>query len=321
VASLPVHNGEVGIGYLGVTLKAAGGAPPYSWAVGGGTFPPGLNLSTDGVITGKNTTSGKFPFTVKVTDAAGATATGATTIGVFSALAVSQPCSTLCWVGMNCTTCGRFGGVSGGLPPYKFKIVAGAVPSGMTLNGLTLSGAFPLPLINPFPVDVIGPPVPAKITFNLTVQVSDVFGATHNVAGKWQLFGPLTLGCQTDIQCTSCPTTQVPGDCLDTSIAYASGSPDDKIGVQVTQVCNFPGATACATTPSEIAAALPPGWSATASGGTLRVSMSCNNQCPDGSGGFTNSFYADVYFTLVDNGRCVAPANKVTVESVFNIDI
>ena len=315
IASMPVHNGEVGIGYLAVTLKAAGGAPPYKWAVAGGKFPPGLSLSPDGVITGKNTTSGKFPFQVKVTDSAGATDTGTTTIGVFSALAVSQPCASLCWVGMDCTTCGRFGGVSGGLAPYKYKVVGGVVPSGMTWSGLTLAGAFPLPLLAPFPVDVVGPPVPVKITFNLTVQVSDVFGATRNVTGNWQLFGPINLQCPSDgtTQCISCPSTNTPGDCSDNTIQYTFGSPDDNVAVQFVQVCDSPG-TNCRNTP-------PPGWSATADAGTVTVSISCNNQCPDGNGGFGNSFFGDVYIQLVDNGRNVAPSHKLSTVGIVNIDI
>jgi putative Ig domain-containing protein len=320
VAGLPVHNGEVGIGYLAVTLTAAGGAPPYTWAVAGGKLPPGLSLSPAGVITGKNTTSGKFPFQVKVTDSAGATSTGTTTIGVFAALAVSQPCGSLCWVGMDCTTCGRFGGVSGGLPPYRFKVVGGAVPSGMTLSGLTLAGAFPLPLIAPGPIDVVGPPVPVKITFNLTVQVSDVFGASRNVTGNWQLFGPIDLSCPTDgTQCISCPSTNVAGDCSDNTIQYRFGSPDDNVGIQIVKVCDGQGV--CATTPTAIAAALPPGWTATADGGTVSVSMSCNSQCPNGNGGFGNSFYSDVYFQLVDNGRNVAPVHKLSTVGTINIDI
>ena len=68
-------------------------------------------------------------------------------------------------------------------------------------------------------------------------------------------------------------------------------------------------------------AGLPPNWSATADSGTVSVSMSCNNQCPDGNGGFGNSFYGDVYIALVDNGRCVAPAHKLSNVAVVNIDI
>jgi len=45
---MPVHNGEVGIGYLAVTLHATGGATPYTWSVSGGTFPPGCRCPRPG---------------------------------------------------------------------------------------------------------------------------------------------------------------------------------------------------------------------------------------------------------------------------------
>src|SRR4029077_1551175 len=31
ITSLPFHNGEVGVGYLAVTLSASGGTAPYTW--------------------------------------------------------------------------------------------------------------------------------------------------------------------------------------------------------------------------------------------------------------------------------------------------
>jgi hypothetical protein len=51
-----------------VTLAASGGTPPYKWSLASGTLPPGLGLSTGGVISGTPTTRGAFSFTVGVTD-------------------------------------------------------------------------------------------------------------------------------------------------------------------------------------------------------------------------------------------------------------
>jgi hypothetical protein len=64
--SLP--GGSVGTAYS-ATLKATGGAQPYTWSVSGGTLPPGLTLnSSSGVISGTPTTTGTSNFTIQVTD-------------------------------------------------------------------------------------------------------------------------------------------------------------------------------------------------------------------------------------------------------------
>ena len=56
-----------------VKLVAAGGKQPYTWAAVG-SLPAGLSLAEDGTLSGTPTVDGEKPFTVKVTDAAGASA-------------------------------------------------------------------------------------------------------------------------------------------------------------------------------------------------------------------------------------------------------
>jgi hypothetical protein len=51
------------------TLAASGGNPPYTWSmVSGSKLPPGLKLSSTGVISGKAKVAGTYTFTVKVVD-------------------------------------------------------------------------------------------------------------------------------------------------------------------------------------------------------------------------------------------------------------
>ena len=67
-ATLPA--GVTGQAYSS-TLTALGGNPPVTadtWSLAGGSLPPGLNLSTAGVISGTPTTIGTFPFLVEVMD-------------------------------------------------------------------------------------------------------------------------------------------------------------------------------------------------------------------------------------------------------------
>ena len=64
------------------TLTAFGGVPPYTWSVAQGALPPGLSLSPEGAIAGTPSAAASASFTVRVTDAAGASAEQAFTIAV-----------------------------------------------------------------------------------------------------------------------------------------------------------------------------------------------------------------------------------------------
>jgi uncharacterized repeat protein (TIGR01451 family) len=59
-------------------------ATPFDWTIDSGTLPPGLSLSSGGAITGTPTATGTFPFTMKLVDMTGLTATQAQTITIAS---------------------------------------------------------------------------------------------------------------------------------------------------------------------------------------------------------------------------------------------
>src|SRR5438876_1816467 len=64
--------GKVGTPYSHtVQWKPGTGCPPYTYAVVGGDFPPGLSLSSDGHITGTPTVAGKYTFYIRQTDNCG----------------------------------------------------------------------------------------------------------------------------------------------------------------------------------------------------------------------------------------------------------
>ncbi len=52
-------------------LNASGGIPPYSWAVTSGSLPPGLALSSSGLLSGTPAAAGQYQFVVTVTDSSG----------------------------------------------------------------------------------------------------------------------------------------------------------------------------------------------------------------------------------------------------------
>lgn len=71
VASSSLPEGNTGSPYT-ATFSATGGATPYQWAIASGSLPSGIQLQpSSGVISGTTALAGSYPFTAKVTDSAG----------------------------------------------------------------------------------------------------------------------------------------------------------------------------------------------------------------------------------------------------------
>jgi hypothetical protein len=68
------------------TLAATGGDGTFGWFVNGGSLPPGITLSTAGVLSGTPTGTGTFNFTVQVLDGSGSGATKAMQMVVLQTL-------------------------------------------------------------------------------------------------------------------------------------------------------------------------------------------------------------------------------------------
>ncbi len=168
--SLP--NGTNGAAY-NQTLTATGGQTPYNWTNVSGGLPPGLNLSTNGVISGTPTNSGPFNFTVKVTDALSTTATQALELTI-QAPAPLQIMTTSLPNGTNGLAYNQALVASGGQPPYAWTNISGALPPGVNLstNGV-ISGT---------PTNS-GP-------FNFNVKVTDALSTTATQALTLTMFGP-----------------------------------------------------------------------------------------------------------------------------------
>ena len=73
VSTSELPSGTSGSAYQ-ATLTASGGTPSYSWSMLSGSLPPGLNLSSGGVISGTPSAAGAWSFEVQVDDSSSDTA-------------------------------------------------------------------------------------------------------------------------------------------------------------------------------------------------------------------------------------------------------
>jgi hypothetical protein len=60
--------GTVGMAYPATNLQASNGTGPYTWTIASGLLPPGMNLTSDGVLSGTPGAAGSFPITLEATD-------------------------------------------------------------------------------------------------------------------------------------------------------------------------------------------------------------------------------------------------------------
>jgi len=269
ITSAAFHAGEIGFRYAAAIPTATGGVPPYTWSVGGGALPAGLAMGSSGAVAGTPGALGTFLFTVQVNDSAGDTASIDTTINVVPRLAVSPTCPTNfpCMVEAGCVTaCGGFANQSGGMPQYSYRLVAGAIPSGMRLNGLALTGTFP------------APPAGATSDWAFTVRVTDGLGATAQTTAKFHVFPHIAF----TQPIPACTGTTVGTGCTAT-LHYTGGTP----GLTSPPV---------KTTPSP----MPNGWTVASYKGTVTVTIPPSCTTPG------QQFTATLTLVLIDGSICAS---------------
>ncbi|MBL8913236.1 MAG: hypothetical protein JNM17_21245 [Archangium sp.] len=142
-----------GSGYT-AQLSAAGGSPPYRYAITSGSLPAGLAMTMSGQVSGVPSASGAFTITVRGTDSFNRTGDS------MIQLTVVEPAVTLTPTTLPPGTIGRnylqtlVG--SGGTEPYNFTITSGAVPDGLVLSpGGELSGRPTTAGVSNFTVQVV----------------------------------------------------------------------------------------------------------------------------------------------------------------------
>jgi hypothetical protein len=184
IAQFTLANGVIGLGYRQL-LVVSGGVPPYTWTISAGALPPGLSVTTDGIISGTPTTLGKFSFTAKVVDSQTpiqAVNTLSTSITINPVLSfVSSPLPVGLVGGSYSTTIAA----TNGLPPYTYALADPTnhpLPPGLTLDPVA---------------GIISGTLTEAGVYNFTIQAQDADNEvataafTITVVGKLQ--GPYVL--------------------------------------------------------------------------------------------------------------------------------
>jgi hypothetical protein len=133
IAKAPLPAAVINVPYS-ATLTAGGGVQPYTWAIASGTLPPGLSISSSGVINGTPTALGNTTFKIQVTDSQ--TPTAAVDVATKS-ITVNQPIA----ISTQTLTDGSVGVpysavlvAVGGVPPYTWSLTSGTLPAGVSVS-------------------------------------------------------------------------------------------------------------------------------------------------------------------------------------------
>jgi len=170
-ASLP--NPVAGTAYS-QTVTATGGAAPYSFAVTAGSLPPGITLGTGGALSGTSNQVGTYNFTITATDGFGQTGNRAYTVTIAAPMLTLSPAAgtlTANYAGLT-----TFAFTAGGSPgPYNYTL-SGALPTGMSFSGNTITGTPTVPGSYPITITatdtvLTGVGAPFSITQDYVINV------------------------------------------------------------------------------------------------------------------------------------------------------
>jgi large repetitive protein len=175
-AAGPLPNATPGVPYS-TTLTASGGAAPYLFLPNSGSPPPGINIGSNGVISGTTTQVGTFTFRVLVRDA------NSFTFGPAQleyTITVDPPTLTMTPAPgtLNAPYATPFSQTftaAGGSGSFSYALT-GTLPAGMSFSGNTISGTPTAPGSYPITVTatdtvITGVGAPFTVANNYTIDV------------------------------------------------------------------------------------------------------------------------------------------------------
>jgi large repetitive protein len=122
-------SGEVSVPFEAM-FTASGGNGTYTWSLGSGTPPPGIDIA-DGALSGTPTAAGTYRFVVRATDSEGRVANYAARVVIVAKLAVSTvPIAP----GRVNKFFQRKLATTGGVKPTLWRVVRGPLPRGVFLD-------------------------------------------------------------------------------------------------------------------------------------------------------------------------------------------
>lgn len=132
----PLPAGTVGSPYTNVQLSATGGGGQYTWS--GSNLPPGMTLSSGGVLGGTPTAAGSYTFPVTVSSADGQSASLDLSLSVAdAALSITTTSPIYAVAGIPFSLALQATGGGGG---YVWSITSGTLPAGLSLTNGVISG-------------------------------------------------------------------------------------------------------------------------------------------------------------------------------------
>jgi hypothetical protein len=181
--SSPLLSGEVSAPYT-TTIGGQGGTQPYTFTVVSGSLPPGLNLASNGVLSGTPTTANAYTFGVRLTDATGHNSNNVVfglTIIPAVVITTSSPLPSATQSSAYSTTMAA----SGGTTPYAWSLTSQTGSNGWSVSpaGLVTGtpGTVETDVLSIKVTDALG--VIASGSFNLQVNsgVGLVGAGSHQV--------------------------------------------------------------------------------------------------------------------------------------------